>query len=268
MKESDVIQYGRFLIQEVSKKFLREGSPYIIQEGYEYLRECITLYAKQTNLFESTLLLLESNMAEEAYILLRSMLNNYMLIEYLMNDSDGSRLKSYLLQPVKSELYYFNDLYGYAVEKGWIQEHPDRQKKISEFRQILKKQGVNEYDTRPLSILGLAKQERLLFGMYATFYRDASKYEHSDPTTLDIYKQPIDEEYSNQYVFIMDLSRTDEELKELVMKWSINVYSISFLNLAKHILNKHPQIYDDNSKQEIAKLSIIVGSYDSLFLNE
>ena len=62
----------------------------------------MTLYSKQTNLFDSALLLLENNHAEEAYVLVRSMLNNLMLIQYLCDDDeDRSRYKNYSIQPYK-----------------------------------------------------------------------------------------------------------------------------------------------------------------------
>lgn len=69
MNKEEKIRYANFLIEEITSKFLQKDSPYIIMEGYEYFREVITLYAKQSNLFESALILLENNHAEEAYVL-------------------------------------------------------------------------------------------------------------------------------------------------------------------------------------------------------
>ena len=66
-------------------------------QDYEYIREAITLYAKQHNLVESTLLLIDNNHNEEAMILSRSVLNNYFLIEFIVNDPDKSHLKEYQL---------------------------------------------------------------------------------------------------------------------------------------------------------------------------
>ena len=114
--------------------------PTLIQEGYEVLRELITLYAKQTNLFESTLLLLENNHAEEAYVLFRSQLNNHMLIEYLRNNKeDNKRLKDFMIQPAKSD-YRFLKKIKEGINKGWIESerYKDIDERISDLAEILK----------------------------------------------------------------------------------------------------------------------------------
>lgn len=100
------IELFKNIMSDVQEYVLKNESPYIILEGYEYIREVITLYAKQHNLVESTLLLLENNNNEEAMILARSVLNNYFLIGYLLNDPDKSHLKEYQSQPLFSQLYY------------------------------------------------------------------------------------------------------------------------------------------------------------------
>lgn len=173
LNKNEEIAKFRFIISEVSKKLLLEGENFIIQIENEHVREVMTLYAKQTNLLESVLLLAESNMNEEGIILFRSQLNNYMLIEYLMNDTDDRKhYKDYMFQPIKSELSFLKNI-QYAVRKGWMVAPVDIDKKIKDWKKILKDNGYydqskREYDTRPLSVAHLAKQSALLFGSYGS----------------------------------------------------------------------------------------------------
>ncbi|WP_338566913.1 DUF5677 domain-containing protein [Peribacillus frigoritolerans] len=264
MNKEEKIEYARFLIEEVTSKFLLKDTPYFITEGFEYIREVLTLFAKQSNLFESTLVLLENNHAEEAYILLRSMLNNSMLIKYLYNDNkDKERYKNYMIQPVKSQLSFLNDVKK-MNKKGWSNgEIPGLDKKIKELEGILRKEGFvdrknkSRVDTKLLSIYGMASSDQLLFSHYIMFYKDASKYEHSDFSTLDIYRRQV-EDFPNTDAFIMDLARTDEDLDEKVLNVSITIYSLTFMELLKHIKDKHKHIIRDENKQCLAHLAVII----------
>ncbi len=140
----------------------------------------ITFYAKQSNLLESTLLLIENNHAEEAYVLVRSMLNNAMLIDYLCND-DGERYKNYMIQPTKAELSFFYDIKK-ALKNGWLKEAPpELDKRIKEYEELLKNEGFTTQkktrgklqdiiDTKLLNIKGMALTNELLFAHYMMFY--------------------------------------------------------------------------------------------------
>lgn len=71
----------------------------------------MTLYGKQHNLVESTLLLVDNGHNEEAYVLARSILNNYFLIGYLLNDDENrTRLREYRIQPYISERNYWENI--------------------------------------------------------------------------------------------------------------------------------------------------------------
>ena len=72
----ELIKQGKFIEEYIGKEVLKEGRPIIILEGYEWIREVLSLLAKNINLFESCLVLLENNMEQEAYILARSQFNN------------------------------------------------------------------------------------------------------------------------------------------------------------------------------------------------
>lgn len=262
MNKEEKIQYANFLIEEITSKFLQKGSPYVIMEGYEYLREVITLYAKQSNLFESILILFENSHAEEAYILVRSMLNNAMLIDYLCNDNKNKlRYKNYMVQPLKSELAFLYDIER-AIERGWVKnEYEGLKEKIKERENILRQEGFvhkGEIDTRLLSIKGMALSDKLLFAYYMAFYREASKYEHSDFSSLDIYRTPIDSDIPNTHAFILDLSRTDTELEEKVLNLSISIYSLTFIKLLQYFTKNHEHLIPEENKPYLAQLAIII----------
>lgn len=270
MNKEEKIHYANYLIEEITTKFLQKDKPYIIMEGYEYFREVITLYAKQSNLFESALLLIEYNHAEEAYILVRSMLNNTMLIDYLCNDDNGERYINYKIQPTKAELSFFYDIKK-ALKNGWLKEAPQElDKRIKEYEKLLKSEGFTTQkkikgkykeviDTRLLSIKGMALTDELLFAHYMIFYREGSKYEHSDFSSLEIYRKPI-KELPNTGAFILDLSRTDPVLEEKLLNLAITIYSLTFIRLLQHITNKQGHLISDERKPELAKLALIIES--------
>ncbi|WP_181898520.1 DUF5677 domain-containing protein [Halobacillus trueperi] len=276
MNKEEKIQYANYLIEEITTKFLQKDNPYIITEGYEYLREVITLYAKQSNLFESALLLLENNHSEEAYVLVRSMLNNTMLIHYLCNDETGERYKDYKIQPTKSELSFLYDIKK-ALKNGWMKEEPpELDKKIKQYQEFLMSNGFVKTiktkkgkkrvaDTKLMSIKGMALTDELLFGHYQGFYREGSKYEHSDFSSLSIYRTPVSEEYPDTVAFILDLSKTDPELEEKVLNLAITIYSLTYLNLLQHITNKQSHLITDERKPDLAKLALVIQSNDFHF---
>lgn len=220
-------------------------------------------------MFESTLLLIENNHAEEAYVLVRSMLNNSMLIDYLCNDETGDRYKNYKIQPTKAELSFYYDIKK-AFKNGWMKEKlPELDKRIKEYEEFLKQEGFTTNkswkgktkkvaDTKLLSIKGMDLSDKLLFGHYMMFYREGSKYEHSDFSSLDKYRTSFSEEYPDTAVFILDLSRTDQELGERVLNLAIEIYSFTFFRLLQHITNQQGQLIADDRKSELMKLALII----------
>jgi hypothetical protein len=267
MHKEEKIKYANYLVEEITSKLLQKDRPYIILEGYEYLREVVTLYAKQSNLFESTLLLLENNNSEEAYILVRSMLNNLMLIDFLCNDNEEKeRYKNFMIQPKKAELAFLMDIFK-AITKGWINknQYPNLMNDIKERKEFLRKEGFvkningrEQIDTSMLSIKGLALKDELLFGHYSLFYREASKFEHSDVDSLDIYRTPISEEYPNTVAFILDLSKTDSELEEKAINLSVTIYSFSYLTILKHLTNNQPHLIPEENKVSLLQLALVI----------
>ena len=269
INKDEQIKYARFLIERISQDFLQEGSPYIIQEGFEHLRDLLVLYGKQTNLLESVLVLIENNMAEEAFILFRSMINNYMLLEYLTHDNENRvRYNEFLIQPVKSKLKFLYDFRD-GIEKGWISkvEFPDLEKNIIELEKELEvygekpkiNRGKRIYKTTPITISKMAWSDELLFNYYITHYKEASAFEHSDPSSLNIYKDQLLEEYNTNGVFTLNLSSTDLNLEETVLKSSIGVFTMSYLTLLKYYSNNYEYLIEER-KTKLIEIGLIMNS--------
>ena len=88
------------IIDDISEKIIKEGTPIILVDEYSWYREVLSLMAKQINLCDSCLLLLENGMEQEAYLLARSQFNNMLWIKYLCNDDTKNiRVKEYFYQP-------------------------------------------------------------------------------------------------------------------------------------------------------------------------
>ncbi|AOZ92572.1 DUF5677 domain-containing protein [Paenibacillus crassostreae] len=261
MEKLDKISFIKRFIEEVSIHFLREESPVIIQPGFENVRDIITLYAKQTNLLSSLLVLLENNFTEESYILLRSQINNFMLIEFLCNDdSSKKRYKEFTMQPIKNDYKFLKDLRK-AIDKGWLNEsdYPNRINKFNECKKELKRNGYDlkdKYSMIPLTLAGLAREDKLLFGIYISLYREASKHEHSDPTSLKVYRDQILDDYSSDEVFKMNLSKSNTNEELMILNMACNTYFITLSHLIKYLTNNHPHILDTYDKPKLIEIFV------------
>lgn len=249
--EENINVYGwsRNVISEISKVFLREGQPYIVAD-LPQVNEIFLLFAKQTQLFESFLLLMQHNHTEEGIILFRSMINNSMLIQYLSTfDSVESeyRVKNFKAQPFKANLKRLNN-YKFALEKGWFEQvtsikNPMTVSDIEESIEKIKESLIEarlttqkgKADTQLLTIRSLAEIDATLFSIYIQYYDIASRYEHSDVTSLDIYKEKIDDETPINKAYIMNLSRTDETLNEEILYMCVSFYGLSYLRILEFI---------------------------------
>ncbi|MDM0664814.1 DUF5677 domain-containing protein [Clostridium perfringens] len=259
-------EFLKDIMTRVENDFLINGRGYVITSGYEYFREVITLYAKQHNLLESTLLLLENNNVEEAYILARSLVNNYFLIGYLLNDNENrTRLKEYHNQPIISNMYQLKNMKEILLNNTFknISEE-DRQSSLSEidekikiYKNLYKKNGIKKGE-KPLKITTLAKNcDEQAFALYVSIYSDASKYEHSDITSLDLYKKEVTDEYSNNDAFILDMNSTNEDLKIKIFDTIEMVYCDTFSKIANIVFEKEKHLlenYDENKLLEIVFL--------------
>ncbi|MPQ32195.1 hypothetical protein E4V42_12230 [Clostridium estertheticum] len=258
-------EFLKDIMPNIEKYLIQNNRPIMIMQGYEWLREVITLYAKQHNLLEAAIVLMENGMNEEALILARSAMNNYFLIGYLLNDDvDRSRLKEYQTQPLISQKYLLVNMkdmlsgqFGIRMsEKGFKLSYTvsDLENKINQIESQIEAKGFSK-KVRQLSIRKLAEKSDVQgFDFYAAYYGDASKFEHSDISSLDIYKTPIDEQTPVNCAFIMDLNKTDEKLKEKINEMFAISYLDSCIKITDVIVNKEPHLrvnYDANKLEEM-----------------
>ncbi|MBQ1392451.1 MAG: hypothetical protein IIY81_02700 [Lachnospiraceae bacterium] len=173
------------IINDIAEIVLKEGNPIIIVGDYSWYKEVLSLLAKQVNLCDSCIVLLENGMEQEAYLLARSQFNNMLWIKYLCDDTDNERVKEYFYQFHISQILssknlkrmlenFDDDLDGRFDKESMIMSLEDS---IRENRDILRQEGIEE---KVKSVAELSKQNGTLFGMYITFYNEGSRFEHSD----------------------------------------------------------------------------------------
>ena len=171
------------IIDDISEKIIKEGTPIILVDEYSWYREVLSLMAKQINLCDSCLLLLENGMEQEAYLLARSQFNNMLWIKYLCNDdTENTRVKEYFYQPHINQILSCKNIkkmikeYGTELDEQLVSEENIQKLNdcISENTQILEE---NSISIKPKSISELSRQDALLFGLYITLYNEGMKRE-------------------------------------------------------------------------------------------
>lgn len=232
------------ICEDIAKNIIKEGHPIVLKDELDWYREVLSLFAKQVNLCNSCMLLLESGMEQEAYLLARSQFNNMLWIKYLCEGEDNSRLKEYFYQP------YINRIRVNKNFKKMIKEYSgeldDRfqevdimkqlDREIDENTEILKQENI--LNSRGKSIVELAKQDGFLFGMYVTFYNEGSKFEHSDISKIKLYRKQVTEAHDPEPVFIYDLGKSDKECWISVFKCSFMSIYLAFESIWDRIINK------------------------------
>lgn len=125
---------------------------------------------------------------------------------------------------------------------------------IALFEQEIINKGF-QTNKRPLRIIDLAKYaDNRSFELYSTFYAYASKYEHSDISTLDIYKQKIFDNHSNNEVFTLDMNRTDDKLKETALTIIITAYTQSLYKLINELTVKQSHLKSQFDEEKLKLL--------------
>ena len=200
------------ITEDIAKYIIKEGQPIILIDEYSWYREVLSLMAKQVNLCDSCILLLENGMEQEAYLLARSQFNNALCIKYLCEaeEGDSTRFKEFSYQPYIKQLMENQNLkkmirdFGDALDDRLKNEKTITKlnRRSREIREALKRENIGE---KTKSIVELAKQDSILFGMYVTLYNEGSKFEHSDISTTKLYRKQAAKEYSTEQVFIFDL---------------------------------------------------------------
>lgn len=169
------------ITEDIAKYVIKEGQPIILIDEYSWYREVLSLMAKQVNLCDSCILLLENGMEQEAYLLARSQFNNTLWIKYLCEaeEGDNTRLKEFFYQPDINQLRSNQNLkkmirdFGDTLDERFKGEETITKlnRGSKEIRKILKKENLGE---SPKSIAELAQQDPILFGMYITLYNEGS----------------------------------------------------------------------------------------------
>ena len=217
------------IINDISIYVIKEGHPIIILEGGIWYKEVISLMAKQINLCDSCILLLENGMEQEAYLIARSQFNNMLWIKYICEGAGDSRIKEYFYQPhinqiltnknLKKMLEEFGDTLDSQFDINTMLDSLNQS--IDENENILRQENI---DIKPKSIAKLSKQDSMLFGMYITFYNDGSKFEHSDISKTRKYRKQIIDGYTEDQVFTIDMATSNKE------EW-LTVFRYSFLSI-------------------------------------
>lgn len=236
------------ICNDIAKNIIKEGQPIVLLDAFDWYREVLSLFAKQVNLCDSCMLLLENGMEQEAYLLARSQFNNMLWIKYLCEGEDNSRVKEYFYQPHISQILSnknfkkmitdFRDELDERFLEVEVMERLDRG--IEENTQILTQEKI---PIKIKSIAELAKQDGMLFGMYVTLYNEGSKFEHSDISKTKLYRKQATEEYNSDRAFIFDLARSDKECWVSVFRCSFMSMFFAYESLWDRISNKEEQLF-------------------------
>ena len=255
------------LMDDIEEYLIQNNRGMVILPGYEWYRDVLTLYAKQHNLLEAILVLLDNNMCEEAIILCRSMLNNYFLIGYLINDETGNRIKEFHIQPWLSHKKKLENMrkilkgsFGEKLKEKGIEPPVTIEKLNNDIKAIkeeIKKQGFKA-DDKPLSIVKLAKHsDERGFELYSFIYAEASKYEHSDISSLEIYKKEV-ESVDKNIGFIMDTNSTDEKLRDMINTVIFICYLSTFIKILEVLKEKEEHLLQNYNVDKLTELAIKV----------
>ncbi len=239
------------IAEEISKNIIKEGKPIILIDEYSWYREVLSLMAKQVNLCDSCILLLENGMEQEAYLLARSQFNNLLWIKYLCeaDEGDDTRLKEFFYQPNITQLRQNENLikmirdYGDVLDDEFKTNEIIDKLKVSskKNREILKKEKIVE---KQKTVSELAKQNSILFGMYITLYNEGSKFEHSDISTIKLYRKQATSEYSTDQIFVFDLGKSNMDGWFKVFKYSLMSIFFAFESISNRIQNREKQLLD------------------------
>ena len=236
------------ICKDIAEDIIKEGQPIVLVDEFDWYREVLSLFAKQVNLCESCILLLENGMEQEAYLLARSQFNNMLWIKYICEGEGNSRVKEYFYQPYISHIFtnkkfkemiteYSNELDERFLEAK-VMEQLD--KVIDENTKILKQENI---PIKVKSIAELARQDRNLLSMYLTFYNEGSKFEHSDISKTKLYRKQATEEYGSERAFIFNLGQSDKECWISVFKCSFMSIFYAFESLWSRVTNKEEQLF-------------------------
>lgn len=248
----NLIEMLKSVVDDIALSVVKENQPIIMIDNYNWFKESLSLLAKQVNLCDSCLVLLEANMEQEAYLLARSQFNNLLWIKYLCQDCESDEhIKQFFYQPhicqikqSKMILELINQ-YGNKLDEKFLDEEfiSEIKRSIEENKKILRQENIDE---RPMSIAKLAKMDSTLFALYLTIYNEGSKFEHSDISKTKLYRKQIIEGFSEEQVYLMDLSKSDEKVWLDVYRTSLLCIFFSFQAIYNKIQTSEDHLLEDN----------------------
>ena len=240
------------ITEDIAKNIIKEGSPIILIDEYSWYREVLSLMAKQVNLCDSCMLLLENGMEQEAYLLARSQFNNTLWIRYLCEaeENDDTRLKEYCYQSDVNQLKENNNLktmikkYGDTLDEKY--KDPNIINKLNrsnrKIKKELKREGIAE---KTKNIADLAKNDSILFSAYVTLYNEGSKFEHSNISTIKRYRKKAIREYSQDQIFVFDLGKSNVNIWFTVFKYSLISMYWAFESISNRIQGREKQLLEE-----------------------
>lgn len=244
----DMTNLLREIGSDIAKDIIKEGQPIILVDEYSWYRETLSLMAKQVNLCDSCLILLENGMEQETYVLARSQFNNMLWIRYLCEGEDNSRVKEYYYQPHKNQILAnkglkkliseFGDQLDHRLLANDVKERLDNG--ISENENILSQENLSR---QPMKVSDLAKQDVTLFGMYVTLYNEGSRFEHSDISKTKLYRKQVINDYNSDQVFVFDLRASNKECWLTVFKYSFMSMFFAYDAIRERITTKEKHLF-------------------------
>ncbi len=239
------------ITEDIAKYVIKEGQPIVLIDEYSWYREVLSLMAKQVNLCDSCILLLENGMEQEAYLLARSQFNNTLWIKYLCEaeEGDNTRFKEFFYQSdiiqlrsnqnLKKMIRDFGDTLDDRFKDAETVTKLNRSSR--KICKILKRENLGKSQK---SIAELAKQDPILFGMYITLYNEGSKFEHSDISTTKLYRKQAIKGYPTDQVFIFDLGKSNKKKWFRVFQYSQMSMYMAFDSIYKRVKKRESQLFE------------------------
>ena len=240
------------IIDDIARDILKEGHPIIIVEDYSWYKETLSLLAKQVNLCDSCILLLENGMEQEAYLMARSQFNNMLWVKYICDDIGEAHVKEYFYQPHISQILTNKNLKKMLNEfDDSLDERFDKEAMITLLdngicanQRILQQENIA---TKPKSIAELSKQNGLLFGTYVTLYNEGSKFEHSDISKIRKYRKKVIEGYTEDQVFVMELGTSNKDEWLTVFRYSLQSIYFAFESFWNRVSTREDHLFLDTA---------------------
>ena len=244
------------IINDIAENILKEGQPIVIVGDYSWYREVLSLFAKQVNLCDSCILLLENGMEQEAYLLARSQFNNMLWIKYICSDTDNEKVKEYFYQSHISQIRNSSSFKKMLEDfEGELDERFDKESmmlsldsSIEENKEILRRENI---PNKVKTVAELSRKDGTAFGMYITLYNEGSKFEHSEISKTKKYRKKVIDGYTEDQVFTIDLGSSNKDEWFTVFRYSLMCVFFAFSSLYERIKTRENHLFDESPNGKI-----------------